>query len=118
MSAAVVVHLATAVICYLGKCEPALIGKNTPVGEFPIVHMRTPDPGYGGDVLAFAQNKDTIFAIHRIWLLSPRQHRMERIGNGVVEDRQDVTGGCVNVLPKVYEELLDCCNRKTVLIEP
>lgn len=112
----VFVHLATATLCFMNQCHPALIGKATPMGEYPIVHARVADPGYGGDVLAFARDAKGIYAIHRVWTLVPRQRRLERLTRGNVAERLNITGGCVNVMPDVYDQLVKCCSRGRVVI--
>lgn len=113
----IVVHLATAMICYLNQCHPALVGPSTPQGTFPVKWEQVSNPGYGGDILEFARDdKNAIFAIHRVWLLSPKQRRWYRLTEGTVAERRDITGGCINVTPEVYKELVDCCSRGTVVI--
>lgn len=71
-----------------------------------MVHRTTKHPGYGGDVLIYKENKTTLFAIHRVWTLNPAQHRLERLASGDPAQRRNVTGGCINVAPDVYEQLL------------
>lgn len=105
----VIVHLATATICFLNACHPALIGVKTPKGEFPLVHMRVMEPGYGGDLLAFEHHDNTTLAIHRLY--HTRQRREARIVSGETADRQGVTAGCINIEPAVYEALVDCCSK-------
>ncbi len=112
----VVVSLSLATICFLGHCHPALVGANTPVGAFPLQHRMVVSPGYGGDVLSFSENAESVLAIHRVWTLRPREHRPERLSSGRTSDRKLVTGGCINVSPEVYAELVDCCSRSEVQI--
>lgn len=100
------VILATAMICLpANRCYPVLIGRDTPVGVFTVQHKDTSAPGYGGDVLEFYENETSIYAIHRVWLLKPKQHRLERLASKDVSKRKNVTGGCINVMPEVYELL-------------
>lgn len=113
----VIVHLASATICFSGQCHPALIGRATPQGEYPIVHARVRAPGYGGDVLAFARDETGVFAIHRVWTLLPEQRRLQRLTHGGSKDRRNITGGCINVTPAVYDQLVDCCSHSCVSIE-
>jgi len=113
----VVVHLAAAVICWANHCYPALVGPRTPVGTFVLQHSRILAPGYGGDVLAFARDESGVYAVHRVWLLKPKQHRLERLHSDSVEDRKSITDGCINVDPEVYEQLLSCCSRSKIVIE-
>jgi len=69
----------------------------------------TADPGYGGDVVKFAENDTLVFAIHRVWTLSPKQRRLERLASPNPADRVGITNGCVNVAPEVYDRLVSCC---------
>lgn len=100
-----VVSLSTALICFNAVCHPALVGRDTPKGVFPLVKRMVAAPGYGGDVLQFKETDREVFAVHRVWLLKPAQRRGERLANGTTEDRKNITGGCVNVTPAVYEVL-------------
>lgn len=112
MSVLVSIALATICFTYQGteECHPVLLGKSipTPIGEFDMRKRITKDPGYGGDVIQFHQNKDMVFAIHRVWLLSPEQRRIDRLKSNNIQDRF-ISAGCVNVMPEVYERLIDCC---------
>jgi hypothetical protein len=105
----VIVNLSLASICFLGSCHNALIGADTPTGEFTLKHMATTQPGYGGDVLVFKQTPEYAWAIHRVWTLIPSQHRKARLASNNVAYRH-ITMGCINVEPKVYEELVSCCS--------
>lgn len=113
----VVVSIGAATICFLGACHPALIGSQTPSGVFPLQQARILAPGYGGDVLLFAQRKDGVpLAVHRVWLGSPSQRRLERLNSPITAYRQGVTGGCINVTPQVYDALVGCHDCKTITI--
>lgn len=101
----VTVYLSAAMICFAGQCSNALVGVKTPQGNFPLVQVKTDQPGYGGDVLAFAQDRSGLYAIHRVWLLSPAQRRAQRLQSSRASDRVGITGGCINVAPEVYERL-------------
>ncbi len=105
----VLVHLATAMICFANQCYPVLIGKATPVGEFEMNLRLTETPGYGGDVIQFYEDDTGVLAIHRLWRLNPKQHREERIVNPDPKARI-ITNGCINLQPEVYEKLKDCCS--------
>lgn len=102
MGAALVVELSlsAALLCAQGACYPALVGKGTPVGEFALQHVRTPFPGYGGDVLMFKEVADGLYAIHRTW------KGRERLYANASAYRRNVTKGCVNVQPEVYDWLV------------
>jgi hypothetical protein len=106
----VVISLLLATICFNGDCYPALVGRDTPKGTFQLTPMITKQPGYGGDVLKFKETETEWYAIHRVWLLKPEQHRLERLQSGVTAERVTVTAGCVNVTPDVYEKLRSCCS--------
>lgn len=101
----VLVHLASAVICFNSQCHPALIGRDTPIGTFPLVHARVLEPGYGGDLLVFAQRRDITYAIHRVYHV-PSQRRELRLDSLDPYMRTDVTHGCVNIKPATYDELI------------
>jgi hypothetical protein len=88
-------------------CYPALVGRSTPIGVFSVVHKLTKAPGYGGDILVFNELPDRVYAIHRLWLRNPAQHRKERLNSGDPDQRRNVTMGCVNVSPNVYGQLKD-----------
>lgn len=111
----ILVKLATAVICFSNQCYPALVGEATPVGEFPVHLMEWKSPGYGGDVLAFARDDKGYFAIHRLWLLNPKQHRLQRLESRNAKDHI-ITNGCINVSPEVYERLKECCTNEKLVI--
>ena len=104
----VTVFISAAMICFSGQCYNALVGKDTPVGEYQLKLIKTDQPGYGGDIVAFHETDDYVFAIHRVFLLNPKQHRMERIKSEDPSVRH-ITWGCINVMPEVYEKLVDCC---------
>jgi hypothetical protein len=111
-----VVHLLTAMICYQSQCYPVLVGDKTPAGVFTMVHMRTYQPGYGGDILAFADDRTTLYAVHRVWTLKPSQHRVQRLDSFDAGIRRDVTSGCVNVMPDVYAKILQSGERKLEVV--
>ena len=102
----VVVDTSKAELCFAddAQCFPVLIGKTTPKGSFDLKPMLTSKPGYGGEIIGFKQEKDFLFALHRVWTLKPSERRMERIASNVVADRI-ITNGCINVTDKVYEKL-------------
>jgi hypothetical protein len=118
----VFISIALATICfsYQGteECHPILLGKSspTPKGEYFLQQRLTADPGYGGDVLQFHETKESVYAIHRVWLLKPEQKRMERLRSKNVKDRY-ISAGCINVDPVVYDRLMDCCNNTQLIIK-
>lgn len=115
----IVVSLTAATICFAGVCHPVLIGQQTPVGVYETVHARVLEPGYGGDVLAFGQRRDgRPLAIHRTYTGLPKQRRAERLQSADPSVRQNITGGCINVDPKVYTALVECCAGQSLTIEP
>jgi len=106
------VLLAKALICFAGQCHPVLTGYRTPVGVFELVEERTDLPGYGGSILAFAENKTTVFAIHRVYVRDRRLDRMAAIKTGDAKYRSSITFGCVNVEPEVYDALIAQSDRQ------
>ena len=111
----VLIDVSTAVICFLSSCYPALVGADTPRGEFTFRHYSTSTPGYGGDILAFHERGDEVFAVHRV-LDVPGQQRATRLLIPHAQYRQEVTGGCVNVSPETYEKLVSCCHGSAVTV--
>lgn len=108
-------------ICFIPRgwnstyCFNALIGKNTPHGEFQLKHYRTAIPAYGGDILAFDENEKFVWAIHRV-INVHGQNRLKRIMSNKAKHRTVVTHGCINVMPDVYDLLADCCSNSRVKI--
>lgn len=113
----VVVDLAAAVICFANACYPALVGPRTPTGEFQIQQRITSAAGYGGDVLQFHETDAYVVAIHRVWVLKPSEQRMSRLTSGDPDRRRSITNGCVNVMPEVYQKLLDCCADSKLIVK-
>ena len=111
----VIVDVKAATICYGETCHPALVGVGTSRGEFKLTHQTTRDPGYGGDILSFKETSDAIYCIHRV--LNVRgQHRLIRLKSKNANDRNKITGGCINVDPAVFDELIKCCNASKIVI--
>ena len=102
----VIVNTAKAELCFAddAQCYPVLIGKTTPKGTFDMQLMKISKPGSGGEIIGFKQEKDFLFALHRVWTLKPSERRMQRIASNVVSDRI-ITNGCINVTDKVYDKL-------------
>lgn len=102
----VIVDTSKAELCFADdkQCHPVLIGTTTPKGTYQMRLMKTDKPGYGGEVIGFKEEKDFLFALHRVWTLKPSERRMERIASPNVRDRI-ITNGCINVNNKVYEKL-------------
>jgi len=120
MSVVVTIALATICFTYRGaeECHPVLLGKSasTPVGEFTLRKRITADAGYGGDVLQFYETPTEVYAIHRVWLLNPAQHREIRLKSAKISDRY-ITAGCINIDPAVYKKLADCYNNTKLTIK-
>ena len=112
----ILVDLATATICFLNQCYPVLAGVDTPTGQFRLEQVRTQEAGYGGDVILFKETQNSVFAIHRVWLLNPNQNRLQRLTYGDVSARISTTLGCINVMPDVYEKLVECCNNQLMIV--
>lgn len=117
----IVVDLALATICFLHQgqqeCHNALVGPSTPKGTFSLVQRLTSDPGYGGDVLQFHEDKQGVYAIHRVWTLRSEQRRQERLASSDASRRTMITSGCVNVDPVIYSRLLSCCINQPLMIK-
>jgi hypothetical protein len=111
----ITLFLAKALLCTPSACFPALVGDATPVGTFELNRRYVAARGYGGDVLQFDESARHIMAIHRVWLGKPSERRLERLASDDPADRRGVTNGCVNVMPDVYEQLVDA---KLLVIEP
>ena len=106
------IDLMLATLCVTGaptadQCYNVLVGESTPRGEFTLIQRLTDDPGYGGDVLQFKETESGVFAIHRPWLLRPKEDRLKRLASPKSKDRTGITGGCVNVPDAVYTILLE-----------
>lgn len=112
----VVVNLALATICFMGSCYPALVGNNTPVGSFALSRQAISEPGYGGDLLVFHENRQYLWAIHRVYTLNREERRLERLRSDRAEQRRFITKGCINVMPEVYRKLVDCCSGDVLAI--
>lgn len=113
------VILSAALLCFpvggVRECHPMLYGVNTIPGTYQLQLRLTESPGYGGDVLQYDENDKVVMAIHRVWLLNPAQNRMDRLTQNNLARRQ-ITAGCVNVAPDVYERLRDCCSQMQLTI--
>lgn len=112
----VIVDLTLAVVCFMNQCHPALVGENTPRGVFTLEHQTTLEPGYGGDLLVFKEGRRHLWAIHRVYTAVPSQRRAERLRSPRATSRRGVTNGCVNVEPRVFERLIDCCSGDVLVI--
>lgn len=113
----VIVNTTLAIVCFLGQCYPALVGKDTKPGTYQLIPRLTAQPGYGGDVLQYDETDTAWFAIHRVWTRNTRERRAERLTSGKPSDRVGVTNGCVNVAPEVYDMIRDCCSHSTLIIQ-
>lgn len=116
MSFEVMVEVGLATICFLGNCYPALIGAETPKGEFQLQLYKTTLPNYGGDILVFKEQGNDVYAIHRV-IDVPGQRRLERLQSKNPKERQMVTLGCINVDQTVYSLLVECCYDSKLIIK-
>ena len=112
----VFVDLAAAIICFAAACHPVLVGPATPRGEFHLTHYTTPIAIYKGDVLSFKETSDALYTIHRVVNVRG-QERLARLKSLDVKRRTGITGGCINVEPEVYEELVKCCSASKLVIK-
>lgn len=119
----IIVDIALAMLCIIGdgeeptkQCYPVLVGPDTPRGEFQLQQRLVEWDGYGGDVIQFKEEELQIYAIHRVWTGRPKEKRPERLKNPDPAMRQ-ITMGCINVDPAVYEEIVNCCSSTTLVIK-
>lgn len=112
----VIVNLAAASICFLGTCYPALVGDNTPAGTFSMSRRAVVEPGYGGDVLVYKEDHKHLWAVHRVYTMNPDERRVDRLRSNRAEHRRSITKGCINVMPEVYQKLVDCCSAAVLVI--
>lgn len=113
----VTVYLSKALICFLNVCHPALIGDATIPGEYDLQHRYVLSEGYGGDVLQYKEDSQSVYAIHRVWTRNPSQNRRERLNSEKSTDRIGITKGCINVDELVYTQLVDCCSNGKLVIK-
>lgn len=112
----VIVDIAAAVICFAASCHNALVGADTPRGEFTLAPYTIQDPRYGGDLLVFKHDNTGVYAIHRV-LDIPGQQRTARLNSPYASHRLTITAGCVNIDPKVYDLLMECCSTSKLTIK-
>lgn len=118
----VIVDILLATICFSTpasdalECHNALIGSDTPRGVYTLQQRLTEDPFYGGDVLQFREDEKEVYAVHRVWLGRPNEHRDRRIKSRDARQRK-ITKGCVNVEPSVYEVLVREHSTDTLIIK-
>lgn len=101
---AVTVFISKALICFAQVCHPALVGPATVPGTYDMTVLYTQQRGYGGDVLMYAQTPTEWYGIHRTYT-EDRQRRREELYYGTTPEQRQVTAGCVNVEPEIYEDL-------------
>jgi hypothetical protein len=118
----VIVNVLLASVCFTAQpgssmtCRNALIGADTPRGTFTLQQRLVDDPLYGGDILQFKEDDTEVYAIHRVWLGRPQEHREKRILSKDPKQRK-ITKGCINVTKETYEQLLSCCSTDTLIIK-
>lgn len=107
---------------------PALFGKYkgdrlglhfTPAGAFKIIKAIAEHPGYGGDVLTFANddiNKVTV-SLHRVWLENPAERRLQRLQSSNPNERR-ISDGCINIPDSFYNNIVDIVNGSKIYILP
>lgn len=117
----VYVFIDEAKICFIPRgwesthCFNALVGKDTLPGEYNLKRYRIMVPAYGGDILAYRENATSIWSIHRV-ISVPGQNRLKRITSDKIKNRIGVTAGCINVMPDVFDLLVDCCSNSRIKI--
>ena len=111
----ITVYLAASLLCISDVCYPALVGKETPIGQYQLRAVKTTDSGYGGSVLAFHEDPHGLFAIHRPWLERPYEKREERLAG---KGSRVITAGCINVANDVYGWLENNCSTCSIEVLP
>lgn len=117
----VIVDILLATICFTTPasdtltCHNALIGGDTPRGTYTLQQRLTESPFYGGDVLQFREDENEVWAIHRVWLGRPAEHRERRIKSKIASQRR-ITKGCINVEPAIYDVLVRDHSTDTLII--
>jgi len=109
------VNTLLATICFLGQCYPALVGEDTLSGTYDLQKRIVISEGYGGNVLAYRETKDKIFAVHRVWK-DPNKDR-EFILNNKNSTQRRFTNGCINVSYDVYDKLLKKWSTVTLVVK-
>lgn len=64
----------------------------------------------------YQENARYLWAIHRVYTLNPRENRVERLRSSEPGQRRAVTRGCINVMPEVYQRLVECCSGDVLVI--
>jgi hypothetical protein len=105
------VIITSAMLCFDGACHPVLVGRETPRGEYNLSLFLTKQRVYGGHVLAFAQDRAGVYAVHR-----PPSERRRNLLAFPAPMRVNVTDGCINVTDAVYDALVACCDGATIVI--
>lgn len=117
----VIVDILLATICFTSPtsealtCHNALVGGDTPKGVYTLQQRLTNDRFYGGDVLQFKEDEKEVYAVHRVWLGRPAEHRDRRIKSSDPKQRR-ITRGCVNVDSAVYDTLVKEHSTDTLII--
>lgn len=112
----VVVDIGAALICFSSMCFNALVGTDTPKGEFMLDRRGINDIRYGGELLVYKHDKKNIFAIHQV-IAVRGQHRSALLAESTAKERRRITGGCINVTSEVYQQLIDCCSDARLVIK-
>lgn len=112
----IVVDISLALICFAGTCHNALVGQDTPRGEFSLAPYSIEDPRYGGDLLVFKHDSSGVYAVHRVVDVVGQQ-RAARLSSPKAEHRMTITAGCINVSNETYDLLMDCCSNSTISIK-
>ncbi len=84
--------------------RPGRSNNITPAGHFTIKKMfswRLNEP-----MLVFIQGKASVASIHPLWMGNPDQKRVQRLESATPDDNY-ITGGCINVEPKFFYDVLN-----------
>lgn len=96
-----------------------MVSKQTPAGAYTLFQVAAENPGYGGDVLVFANddvNKVSI-SVHRVWLETPSERRLQRLSSPNPKERR-ISDGCINLPDSFYENIVGIVNGSKIYILP
>lgn len=82
--------------------QSTIADKITPAGVF---HGKAVTGTEYGTVVKFADFKNSALAVHRVYLGTPSEKRMERLQSTTADDNR-VSYGCINALPEFVDQVL------------
>lgn len=110
----ILVSKSKAMLVYRGQAHKVLLGVNTPLGVFDLHKRIVVSPGYEGQVLAFHETPDFIYAIHRVWKNLSIRRKLIRS-----DDPRDriMTQGCINVSDYLYDALATSTDKLKIALD-